>query len=198
VVEQQKRTGFTRRRVVAVAVAAASLTLTGCAAGQHAQTVNQKPAVDGVTADSGSVGIRYAGVAAPENGKSWDAGANVPLELVIVNNGLKDDTLTGVSSAAASAVIVSGGPIDIPAGSTTPAAIKPLVIPAGRSIEVGLSNTDAGILLQGAKTPLFPSQTVPVTLTFKSGAQIDAMLAVKLTEGSRVDPTLPVRAGENG
>lgn len=196
-VEQQGRSGLTRRHTLAVAVAAASLVLAGCAAGQHAQTVSQVGSVDGVSADSGTVGIRAAGLATPSDGKSWAAGADVPLELVLINNGTKDDTLTGITSDSAADTAVSGKPIDLPAaGSSDPVLTSPLVIGAGKSVHVGLGVADAEIMLRGIKTALFPSQTVPVTFVFKSGAKIDATLAVKLSEGGKTDPTLSVSGGE--
>src|SRR3981081_533144 len=85
---------------------AATVLLSGCAAGQHAATVEEVPTADGVSADNGNIGIRDTAIAAPGSG-SYGVGKNAPLQLVIVNNGAKDDQLTAVSSSLASLVLLS-------------------------------------------------------------------------------------------
>jgi len=198
VVEQQGRSWFARRHTVAVALTTASLALTGCAAGQIAQTVSQNSVVDGITADIGTMGIRDAGFSTPADGKSWPAGSTVPLQLVLVNNGQSDDTLTGVtSSVAAGPAIVSGGAVNYPTNPADNVDTTPLVIKAGRSVNVGMNVADAVIAFRSTSTALFPSQSVPVTFTFASGKTLNTTLAVKLSGGAQPGPTLPV-SSSNG
>ncbi|HEY7049978.1 MAG TPA: hypothetical protein VH373_22375 [Jatrophihabitantaceae bacterium] len=91
-----------RRRIgIGVALTAgALLALGGCAAGQHAQTAAEVPAVDGVTANAGPIALRAVTVAPPDD-KSYPAGGDATLQLVIVNDSKADDRLVGVSTPAA-------------------------------------------------------------------------------------------------
>lgn len=94
-----------RRRIgigVALSVGAL-LALGGCAAGQHAQTAAEVPAVDGVSANAGPIALRAVAVSPPDN-KSYAAGSDATLQLVIVNDSTTDDELTGVSTRDASEV----------------------------------------------------------------------------------------------
>jgi copper(I)-binding protein len=83
--------------------AGALLALGGCAAGQHAQTADEIPVVDGVSAQAGSVALRAVTVAPPSE-NNYAAGADATLELVIINQGRTDDKLVGVSTPAADEV----------------------------------------------------------------------------------------------
>lgn len=108
--ETASRTGLRRRLAPAVASAALGLALlTGCAAGQHAQTVEQTPAIDGVQAQAGSIAIRAAGIAAPESGTSYAKGSDAELRMVLVNQGAQPDKLVSVSSPAATGSQLSAG-----------------------------------------------------------------------------------------
>lgn len=112
-----KTSSANRRRLGVALVALATCVLSACGAGQHAQTADQIPPIDGAY---GSVGeLQLAGVAmlAPQDGKTfYSAGAEVPLMLSIANNGTTTDTLTAVSSP------VAGGwtAAPIAAGSASP------------------------------------------------------------------------------
>ena len=94
-------------RIAAGAAAAGLLLLTGCAAGKDAATIQQRPVTDGIAADSGTLGIRNAGVLPPDSGASYSKGSNAGLELVIVNNGTAPDKLVSVSSSSASSAVLS-------------------------------------------------------------------------------------------
>jgi copper(I)-binding protein len=102
--------GLLRRLGVATGSAvAAVLLVTGCAAGQQAQTVEQTPSIDGVQAEAGTIAIRAAGIATPEGGTSYRKGSDAPLRLVLVNRSLTADKLVSVSSPVASGVRISAG-----------------------------------------------------------------------------------------
>jgi len=195
VVEQQGRTGRskTARRISAgfMATAAASLLLTGCAAGQHAATIQQLPAVDGAIGNSGSVGIRLAGIETPEDGKSWAVGSNAPLQFVLVNNGTQPDKLNAIVSEAAGGASLANKPASTTA-SPGASFNEPIDIPAGGSVNVGMSSDGATAVLNGLKKELFPAESVPVTFVFASGGQISVNLPVRITEGEQSAPTLPI------
>jgi copper(I)-binding protein len=106
---------------IALAAVAGFALLTGCAAGKHAQTVNQQPAIDGVSADDGAIGIRNAGVLPPAT-NNYAKGSSANLQLVVVNNGTADDKLVSVTSpVASSAVLGLTGPV-APSDAGGPAA----------------------------------------------------------------------------
>ena len=102
------RAGAIRRVAgAATAVAASVLLIAGCAAGQDAQTVNQRPAIDGASADAGFLSIRAAAVVADEQGGSTAKGGSALLQLVIINNGPQTEQLQSVTSPVASSAQVS-------------------------------------------------------------------------------------------
>jgi hypothetical protein len=83
------------------------LVLAGCAAGQDAQTIGQRPPIDGASASAGSIDVRAAGIISPDSGSSYKKGASAPLQLVLINTGPNDDTLTSISSPVATAGLVN-------------------------------------------------------------------------------------------
>jgi copper(I)-binding protein len=210
VISERGRTGLIRRVGAGFAVAVTSaVLLTGCAAGQHAATVQQIPAVDGVTANSGTLGVRVAGVAAP-TGSYYLSGKDASLQLILVNDGRTDDKLVSVTSDAAKAVLLSPSGARVsessasasPTGSTTSASpaplpsSEPITVAAGSTVQVGYTAAGASIVLTGLTKDLYPSQTIPITFSFSSGAQLTTNISVKLTEGEKSVPTLPVAPSE--
>ena len=93
----QSRAGRLVRATGIAAIAAAALLLTGCAAGQRAQTAVESPVVDGVFANVGKINIRAASVS-PPTGNFYPVGSNAKLNLVLINNGGTDDILTSVTA----------------------------------------------------------------------------------------------------
>jgi copper(I)-binding protein len=166
--------------------AAVALVLSGCAAGQDAQTANQQPAIDGVNADAGLVGIRDAAIAAPD-ANSYPAGSDAALEMTLVNNGYDKDALVSVSSTAANAAIIG---LDGPPSSNKGVNVTPLE--SGSGSAGGSATVGPSAVLTGLTQPLFPSQTVPVTLRFRSGATINVQLAARLTSGGASAPTVNI------
>jgi copper(I)-binding protein len=124
--ETASRTGLLRRLGPAVACGALGLALlTGCAAGQHAQTVEQTPAIDGVQAQAGTIAIRAAGIAAPESGTSYAKGSDAELRMVLVNQGSQPDKLVSVSSPAATGAELSAGSGSSGSGSSGSGSASP-------------------------------------------------------------------------
>jgi copper(I)-binding protein len=207
VIDKHGRSGLIRRFGTGLTIAlAGTALLTGCAAGQHAATVEKVTMADGVSADKGSLGIRAAGVAAPSSA-SYPAGKDAPLQLVIVNNGMKDDQLTGISTTAANAVLLSPTGTGVPeAASTTssesssetptPAQSDPIPVPAGALVRIGYDAAGASAILTGITTGLYPAQSIPITFTFASGTEITTQLAVKLSTSENNAPTLPTAPPE--
>ncbi len=210
-----------RAGAVVLGTALSALLVTGCAAGQDAQTVNQRPPIDGASASAGNIAVRAAGLAAPE-GTFYAKGDPAQLELVLVNNGTSDDTLTSVTSPAAggaqfgsagSSGTTSGSPSDSSSpsasdsssarssasasdssasgsasSSSSAATSTPIPLPHGGSVMIGYGDGPS-VTLTGLTQPLYPAQTIPVTLTFGSGATVTLTLAVKLATSV---PSAPV------
>jgi hypothetical protein len=88
----------------------AGLALTGCGAGQIAQTATQQAAVDGASGDAGD-DIALRGVrmpSSPNPSGSYPVGSNVPVLATIINSGGEADELVAVTSPMAGRVQVSG------------------------------------------------------------------------------------------
>ena len=102
-----------RRALVPTSMAllvAASLALSGCAAGQYSQTADQVAAIDGANGTVGDIAVLNARLA-PTQPQGYPAGSNARLLLWISNDSLTPDTLNGVTTSAASSVRIVGDPI---------------------------------------------------------------------------------------
>jgi copper(I)-binding protein len=224
--ETAGRAGLLRRLGAAVGSAAVGVLLvTGCAAGQNAQTVEQTPSIDGVQAEAGNIAIRAAGIAAPESGASYSKGSDAPLRMVIINRGTAADKLVSVtstvaggarfsaatSSSPADAAQASSSATDSSAVSASPPASSPVASASGtapatgsssasqntpielggrQSVQIGIGSGGPSVMLTGLTAELFPSQPVPVTLTFASGASVTVTVAVQLTSEVPTAPTV--------
>lgn len=237
--ETRKRRGSLRRLGAAlVASAAAAALLTGCAAGQVAQTVDQYPVVDGAAGNAGQLLIRNAGIAPPSGINGYAKGGTATLQLVVVNGTNKDDRLVSASSPVAGGVVLSaaGLPEGISAATSsesasvslspsstvtgTPAAKgsasgartsasrsapaasgagtgTPIEVRADQVVQVGFSVVGPNIVLTGLNSALLPSQTVPMTFRFASGASLSLALPVKLSSASPSRPVVSAATAPN-
>jgi copper(I)-binding protein len=182
----------TRRAASAVALTIGlALALTGCAAGQRAQTASEYSVVDGASATIGQISIRDAGVQAPDSVSGYTTGSNAQLVMTIVNNSESSDQLVGVTTTISDDVVPSvstGG--DAPTSTATPSAsssasdaqtLASLVIPAGKAIKVGRGdNHDPILTMTNLKSALIAGTTVTVTFTFKQAGTTTVVLPVKL------------------
>ncbi|MDQ1749981.1 MAG: hypothetical protein QOE71_1037 [Pseudonocardiales bacterium] len=163
-------TGAQRVLVGIAAAASGVVLLAGCAAGKDAQTVEQKPAIDGVSADSATLGIRDAGVATPETGTSYPVGSDAPLQLYLVNNGTADDKLTAVSSdASASALLTLTGP---PGTSSTSTSASESASPSasGSASATGSASTSGSA--SGSAAPSAAATSVPIPIPANSSVPV--------------------------
>lgn len=130
-----------------VAGLGAVLFIAGCGAGQITQTDTQNAAVNGATADAGTIALRDAELVLPDalpEGETefcdviyqYPAGASAPIELFVVNEGDVDDELVSVTAPVAGNVAVQGD----------------TNVVAGSSLVVGEhARADAGEKLSGAQ-----------------------------------------------
>lgn len=138
--------------------------VTGCSAGQIAQTANQVSTVDGSTATIGNISLRDITFEYPPNG-TYEPGDDARLEFTAVNSATLDaDSLVSVSSTA-----FDGAPVD--SGSDLP-----VQLPAGTDVSFG---GDGELLeLTDLTEQLLPSVRVPVTFTFQVAGEVTVMVPV--------------------
>lgn len=110
--------------LLAAVGAAGTLLVSGCGAGQIAQTANMAPSVPGVNADvaaeGGSYSVRNLVVAYP-NPEGYRSGSNAPLEMVLINDTDKPVTVTFGTDSARSLVLAGASALPTPpAGAPTP------------------------------------------------------------------------------
>lgn len=152
------RTGL-RRRVLgtAAAVIVAASALTGCAAGQISQTVDQVPNHDGGIGTVGQITVADALLGNADENPSpvaFAKGSEVPLHLWVSNEALTADTLTAISSGAGdvtlsgAATVPEQGTLQIGGDSGVTATIKSATqdIKYGFSIPVDFYFKEAGKL----------------------------------------------------
>lgn len=165
------RRGAVSPRVVLAALAAVgSLALAGCAAGQLAQTSEQRPTVDGANGSLGPLALRDVALEYPSAGV-YAKGGNARLRMVVASDSGSTDTLVEVRTDSAREVRVTaaagGG-----SGAVTP-------VPSATSAEP--SSTPTGTSSgtpTGDSEPASPSATIgpgepsdsPATGTSSSGS----------------------------
>lgn len=176
----------TRRLASALALAAgATLTLSACGAGQISQTATQVAAVNGNFADVGDISVRNVHVVYPQSEEySLEPGGTVELGFVAINNNpAAADTLTGISTTAASNVSVGEE-----AGGTE---IAPLTaLGAGAPVDNSVEDPDIPLQfitveLNGINEDVRPGLTIPVTFSFEEAGDVE--LLVPVDAGSELD-----------
>jgi copper(I)-binding protein len=188
-----------RRIAIGLVAVCAALTTSACAAGQHAMTAEEKPAVDGAGTTVGEIHLQAVAIARPDSSPSYPAGAAAGLMLVVVNTGQQTDTLTSVTTSAATGVSVfadadaassllnaSTSPSSSASASASstaaPAAFSPVDIAAGSSVAFGINPSDKVIALSGLTAPLFGGTSVRITFTFAKAGTTTLTVPVQITE----------------
>lgn len=188
-----------RRIGVGLLALCATLLTSACAAGQLAQTANEVPAIDGTSGGVGALQLHAVAIKSPAGATAYSAGDAAELQLVIVNTGHNDDTLASVSTPAASAFHVfasaaeasaanspsasSSASASGSASSSATASAVSLVVPAGRTLSLGVVETDPVLLLRLSKT-LFPGPSVAITFTFAKAGAVTIAVPVQLSANS--------------
>jgi periplasmic copper chaperone A len=186
-----------RRLCVGLAVSAALLT-SACAAGQQAQTADERPTIDGTNVTVGDVKLQALAVAAPTTPKGYPAGSNVNLTVTIVNTGTTQDTLTSISSPSAKAWGYFPSGVASTATSTVSGRHSIPLLP-GRRTSFGLYGSTATLSLIGVTGPsggpLFPAGQIKLTFTFAHSGTGTALVPVQITpngyENAQTVPPLP-------
>ncbi|MEN3264355.1 MAG: hypothetical protein V7646_1249 [Pseudonocardia sp.] len=192
---------------------AAALALTGCGAGQLAQTSEQVASVDGANVMVGAISIGDAVIEfrAPQGSSVYPIGGSAPLQMTIVNVGAQADRLVSATSPVATSAQISGK-VEIPAGQAllvqgaptagaapgagAPAAPGPTTAPAQPTSPAATPSPaaepgagEASIVLTGLRTEIQAGLTYPVVLTFERAGQVSFNVPVSNPAGPRSAPT---------
>jgi copper(I)-binding protein len=90
----------TARRIGIGLLAAVAVLTSGCAAGEHAMTAEEKPTIDATNADIGSIQLRGLAIESPVTSTFYAKGSSALVTMALINSGKGSDTLTGISSPA--------------------------------------------------------------------------------------------------
>ncbi|MEV1155979.1 hypothetical protein AB0J27_11310 [Micromonospora chokoriensis] len=114
-------------------MAVAGVLLTGCGAGQIAETAEKEPSIQGVnlTTDNGEYAIRDLLITFP-GASGYQAGANAPLSAVIYNDSTRPATVT-VTTQDARDVVIVGAAQAVPPRPGTPRAGAPATSASSQS-----------------------------------------------------------------
>jgi copper(I)-binding protein len=150
-------------------LAAASLVLSGCAAGQYSQTADQVAAIDGANGTVGDIAVLNARLAPTEREK-YPAGSDARLLLWISNDGLNADELSGVSTSAADSVEIAG------------AAAVP-----GQTLADFATENGTEVTVTGFVQDLFYGNSIPVTFEFKNAGSLSLNIPIQIPEQRSTD-----------
>jgi len=145
-------------------LAAASLVLSGCAAGQYSQTADQVAAIDGANGTVGDIAVLNARLA-PTAREQYPAGSDARLLLWISNDGLNADELTGISTSAADSVEINGD------------AIVP-----GQTLADFATEQGAEVTVTGFVQDLFYGNSIPMTFDFKNAGSLSLNIPIQIPE----------------
>lgn len=190
-----RRPWMHRRGLVTAAAALAVVPLAGgCAAGFAAQTLHERPVIDGVDTVVGKIHLDAVAVRPPADGV-YQPGSSVDVYAVLINTGATTDTLVSVSSPLAASADIVPGPRVTPAPTPTakPAAPSPtnapVVILGGQLVR--LFPGEPHIVLRGLTETRMPGQFIPVTFTFARAGSVQVRVPVQLTSAASFPPYLP-------
>ena len=158
------------RLIPAVGLISAALVISGCAAGQVAQTAQQVAAIDGANGTVGELGVRDVRLAPTEDYK-YEAGADIPVKLWLSNASLTADTLTGVSTEMADEVVISGD-----------AAVQ------AQTLREVTEEGDTTIVVTGLKEELPYGRSIPMNFTFANSGTISINVPIEIPEERSTEP----------
>ena len=159
-----------RRTTTLLAAGLLPLALTACGVGLDPQTYRERTTHDAANAQAGGLALRNVGIAPPAEGElEIGPGKDAQLTLSIVNPGAEADTLTGVTTPAASSTkLVDGSGHEV----------SSVEVPAQGAAEAG----DFGVVLIGLTKALRPGMYTDVTFTFANNGRLTISVPVKLYE----------------
>lgn len=157
------------RRTTALLLAALlPLALAACGVGRDPQTYKERTTTDAANANVGNLALRDIAIQPPADGTSeLAAGSDALATLTIVSSGTDGDTLSSVSSPAATSVQI----VDQTGHSSTSVAIPPLG---------SVGPADFGLVLHGLTAPLRPGLYATLTFVFDHNGTQTVEVPVKV------------------
>lgn len=167
-----------RATAAAVLVAGGALVLSGCGAGQIAQTATQVAAVNGNFADVGDMSLRNVHVAYPNSEEFTNSkGGNAALAFVAINNNpATPDKLTKITTDAGNVTIVPAGPNEIAPHRELIAEAAGTEVTAEEKTTEG--NTSVKVEISNLEKDLTPGLTIPVTFDFEQSGSVTVQVPV--------------------
>ena len=159
--------------VASAGLAACSLILTGCGAGQISQTANQESAVNGTSANVKDIALRNVHLLAVQSSDYLQPGRTVPLLFVAANGSPDvDDKLVGITSDFGTVAMTGDGAI--PAGAA-------LVVgqPKGQTEAMGSAVPSTAVVT--LSKPITNGISYNFTFTFDKAGQVT--VAVPISAG---------------
>jgi copper(I)-binding protein len=141
---------------------AATLTVSGCAAGQYSQTADQVAAIDGANGIVGDLTVLNARLA-PTSGQDYPAGSNARVLFWISNDSINPDTLSGISTTAAKSVKITGD------------AVLP-----GQSLVDFASDTGSQVVVTGFLQDQYYGVSIPMTFSFKNAGSLTMNVPIEI------------------
>jgi hypothetical protein len=166
-----------RRVAGAAAALALAVSLAGCGANVHAQTAVGYHPTDGISADSGPIGVRTTVIVAKAAGSG-------SLAMVLVNNGDQANALTSVAVANGGRATISSGSITIPAHGVVKVGLT-------SAVEIATGDAIAGPTVAVFGSDITPGGAANVTLTFATSPSVVMSVLVVLNTGDFKDVALP-------
>jgi hypothetical protein len=167
--------GSGRWRAQAVASATlAVLLVSGCGAGQQAQTSWDVPAIPGADADAGLISLRDLLI--PYRAGGYPAGSDVPLVVRMFSNDEQPVTVSGVAPGPAGSMVAAAQRIGLrqPVAAAAGATESPtsLVVPPYAELAL-VPGSGSYLVAEHMTTPLTYGTVVPVRFTFSTGDSVD-------------------------
>lgn len=159
--------GAARRGAVAVAALAAgvALVLSGCSAGQQAQTAAEVAAVNGNSADVGTVALRNVRILLPQSEEYTNAtGGKALLAFTVINNNAaKADELSSITTDLGT-VMITPADVALPPNQAVVAAGPRAVhesSPTSSAASTSAAAPASGVAAQPSTTSAAPSSVAP-------------------------------------
>lgn len=169
------------RRMAAAFIAIAALaTTSACAAGQHAQTAEESPTVDGTAGIIGALHLNEVAIKAPTGGPSYPAGSAVQVQAAIVNTGTGTDQLVGVSATGASGSALYASMTDAAAVLTPSASGSPAdssSVSSSSSSASSASSASSSVSSSASPAPTATSATASGSATASESASASTSAA---------------------
>jgi copper(I)-binding protein len=164
------------KRVAALLLTSALLS--GCGVGLHSQTYKETGRGDSSSVDLESVLVRNLHIEAPLSGSTLAAGSDAVLTGTLASKGKATDTLTSVTTDAATTVVLQPGGFGTDPGFPRFGEGSSVVaVPAGGHA------SEWRAVLQGLTEELRSGEYVSVTLSFRDAGQTTLRVPVHIREG---------------